>query len=76
MKAAIGCAFLSVSLLGLASCATTDSRNDVAATQVPMTAEERYMAHVERDAFRKGVDLTWVNRPKFTKKEAEALVQE
>lgn len=68
MKApAMVCAFLSVSLLGLSACATMDSRDDRVSARAPMTTEERYMARVERDAFRRGIDLTWVNRPRFAK---------
>ncbi|MDQ3287076.1 MAG: hypothetical protein M3Q42_02235 [Pseudomonadota bacterium] len=74
--AAIGCAFLSVSLLGLTACATTDQRDDRMGMRAPLTAEEMYMARVERDAFRRGIDLTWVNRPRFTAKETAALVQD
>jgi hypothetical protein len=62
-------AVLTVSMLGLAACASsggTTSYNEPAkqyqATR--MSSDEAYMARVEAYARRRGIDLTWVNPPK------------
>lgn len=71
MKAVATGAF-SVALLALASCASMDSRDDRMAPQAKtMTAEELYIAHVERNAARRGIDLTWVHLPKFKETPAQ-----
>jgi len=62
-------AVLTVSMLGLAACASsggTTSYNEPAkqyqATR--MDSDDAYMARVEAYARRRGIDLTWVNPPK------------
>lgn len=70
---AVAMGMFSVALLALASCASTASWDARVAPQAkPMTAEEAYIAYVERNAARRGIDLTWVHKPKFKK----ALAQE
>lgn len=69
MKASVRTAVLSVSLLGLAACATTgeESAYNASAVEAPQTRfdnDEAYMARVEAYARRRGIDLTWVNPPR------------
>jgi hypothetical protein len=69
MKGSVRMAVLSVSMLGLAACASsggTTSYNEPA-KQYPETRMENddaYMARVEAYARRRGIDLTWVNPPR------------
>ncbi len=63
---AVATGVFSVVLLALASCASMDSRDDRMARQArTMTAEELYIAYVERNAARRGIDLIWFNKPKI-----------
>lgn len=69
MKASLRMAVLSVSLLGLAACATTgeETAYNAPAVEAPQTRldnDEAYMARVEAYARRRGIDLTWVNPPR------------
>jgi hypothetical protein len=62
-------AVLTVSILGLAACASsgaTTSYNEPAKQyqDTRMDSDEAYMARVEAYARRRGIDLTWVNPPK------------
>lgn len=68
MKAALGFAFLSLSLVAITGCASMDHRADAAAPQAQaMTAEEAYIARVEQIARRRGIDVLWVNPPRFAR---------
>lgn len=67
MKASVRMAVLSLSILGLAACASTGEKS----AYVPppradsiMDNDEIYMATVERIARRRGIDLVWVNPPR------------
>ncbi|MBA3487221.1 MAG: hypothetical protein H0T88_08545 [Lysobacter sp.] len=63
---AVATGVFSVALLALASCASMDSRSDRMAPQArAMTAEEMYVAYVERNAARRGIELIWVHKPKI-----------
>lgn len=63
---AVATGVFSVALLTLASCASMDSRDHQMAPQArPMTAEEQYIAYVERNAARRGIELIWVHRPRI-----------
>lgn len=67
MKASVRMAVLSLSILGLAACASMEEKS----TYVPppkadsiMDNDEAYMVAVERIARRRGIDLVWVNPPR------------
>lgn len=75
MKAAFGFAFLSLSIVAMAGCASMEPRAGAPQAQA-LTAEEMYIARVEQIARRRGVDVTWVNLPKFDGKTPPALAQE
>lgn len=65
MKLLSCAAFVSLSIAGLAGCASMDdelTRSGPAADQT-MTAEEIYIAKVERIARRRGIEVVWVNPP-------------
>ena len=69
MKRSLGMAVLTVSMLGLAACASsgsTTSYNEPAKQYEPtrMDSDEAYMARVEAYARRRGIDLTWVHPPR------------
>ena len=62
-------AVLSVSMLGLAACAssggtTSYSAPDKQYAQTRIDNDELYMARVEEAARRRGIDLQWVNPPR------------
>lgn len=76
MKAIFGFAFLSVSIVALAGCTTMEPRGEAAPQAQALTAEEMYIARVEQIARRRGIDVTWVNLPKFKGETAPALAQE
>ncbi|MFC5576544.1 hypothetical protein ACFPOA_00780 [Lysobacter niabensis] len=62
-------AVLTVSMLGLAACASSGGSttyNEPAKQQqaTRMDSDDAYMARVEAYARRRGIDLTWVNPPK------------
>ncbi|ALN56850.1 MULTISPECIES: hypothetical protein [Lysobacter] len=70
MNACLRIAVLSLSVLGLAACAGTQSKSAyvepaaVGAPQsAPLTRDEIYVAQVERIARRRGIGLVWVNPP-------------
>lgn len=68
MKLLVSMAVLSVSLFGLAGCATTseDTAAQYGSGQRTVTViedDEAYMAQVEAIARRRGIHLTWVNPP-------------
>lgn len=67
MKASVRMAVLSLSVLGLAACASMDEQS----TYVPppradsiMDNDEIYMDIVERTARRRGIDVVWINPPR------------
>jgi hypothetical protein len=64
MKAIAG-VVAALGLVLLAGCASSGTaRNGVAAEkQSAMTADERYVAQVERMARQRGTQVVWVNRP-------------
>jgi hypothetical protein len=69
MKPSIRMAVLSVSLPGLAACASsgdTTSYNTPARqfAQTDVDSDQLYMARVEAAARRRGIDLHWVNPPR------------
>ena len=76
MKAAFGFAFLSLTIVAMAGCASTAPRGEAAPQAQALTAEEAYIARVEQIARRRGIDVTWVNLPKFDGDKAPALAQE
>jgi hypothetical protein len=63
-------AILSVSMLGLAACASSGGTTSYSAATDKQYAETRldndtlYMARVEEAARRRGIDLQWVNPPR------------
>ncbi|MEH6417608.1 hypothetical protein [Pseudomonas sp. CGJS7] len=69
MNASLRVAVLSLSMLGLAACAGTQTKT--AHTAAPMSAhpaaspdrDSVYVATVERVARRRGIDVVWVNPP-------------
>jgi len=67
MKASVRMAVLSLSILGLAACASMEERSTYVPSPEPdsiMDNDEAYMAAVERIARRRGIDLVWVNPPR------------
>lgn len=65
MKAAFGFAFLSLSVVAMAGCSSMERRGEAAPRAQALTTEEAYVARVEQLARRRGIDVTWVNLPKF-----------
>ena len=68
MKRSARMAVLTVSMLGLAACASsgsTTSYNEPVKQYEPtrLDRDEAYMARVEAYARRRGIDLTWVHPP-------------
>jgi len=63
-------AVLSVSMLGLAACASSGGTTSYSTTTDKQYVETRldndraYMARVEEAARRRGIDLQWVNPPR------------
>jgi hypothetical protein len=63
-------AVLSVSMLGLAACASSGGTSSYSTAPDKQYAETRvsndtlYMARVEEAARRRGIDLQWVNPPR------------
>ena len=76
MKAAYGFAFLALSIAATVGCTTMEPRGQAAPQAQALTAEELYIARVEQIARRRGVDVTWINLPKFDGKTPPALAQE
>lgn len=76
MKAAFGFAFLSLTIVAMAGCTSMEPRAQAAPQAQALTAEELYVARVEQIARRRGIDVTWVNPPKFNGNTAPALAQE
>lgn len=78
MNASLRVAVLSLFVLGLAACAGTPSKPTYAGTQVSnqrvaaMSADDRYVAAVERIARRRGIGVVWVNPPDRRKLISEA----
>lgn len=71
MKPSIRVAVLSVSLLGLAACASSGGATgyDTPSRQYAQTdvdSDRQYMARVEAAARRRGVEVRWVNPPRKT----------
>ena len=69
MKRSVRMAVLSVSMLGLAACASSGGTTsyNAPAKQYEATRlsnDEMYMARVESYARRRGIDLQWVNPPR------------
>lgn len=69
MKVSVRMAVLSVSMLGLAACASSGgtASYDAPARQYAegrLHSDELYMARVEALARRRGIDVTWVNPPR------------
>lgn len=57
---------LSLLVLGLSACATTDDRTMRVMPQnspSPTDTNEAYVAYVERVARRRGIEVVWVNTP-------------
>lgn len=68
MKASFSALALSMLVLSLGACASMDEQRlggMGSAGSESMTERERYMAEVERIAWRRGVQVTWVNPPRF-----------
>ncbi|MBD9478145.1 hypothetical protein [Pseudoxanthomonas sp. PXM02] len=61
-----------VSICGLlVSCASTGGTASAPPPeQRQLTAEQQYIAYVERIAKRRGIHLTWINPPRFEEKAA------
>lgn len=66
MKASLRITVLSLSVLGLAACASTGGAAYVPPPHTPslMDQDEAYIAAVERIARRRGIDVVWVNTPR------------
>ncbi|HEY0659710.1 MAG TPA: hypothetical protein VGD21_00070 [Lysobacter sp.] len=67
MKASVRMAVLSLSILGLAACASTAEKSAYVAPPKAdsiMDNDELYMDIVERTARRRGIDVVWVNPPR------------
>jgi hypothetical protein len=67
MKASVRMAVLSLSILGLAACASTGEKSAYVApprADSIMDNDELYMDIVERTARRRGIDVVWVNPPR------------
>ena len=80
MNAVSRVAVLSLSVLGLAACAGTQSRSSYAepAAMAPASApalsrDDRYIATVERIARRRGIGVVWVNPPNRERAVAEQV---
>lgn len=53
----------------LAGCAASrEMTSSPPPAQRELTAEQQYIAYVERIAKRRGIHLTWVNPPRFSEK--------
>lgn len=76
MKAALGFAFLSLSIVVMAGCASMEPREEAAPQARALTLEEAYIARVEQIARRRGIGVTWVNLPKFDGRTPPTLAQE
>lgn len=69
MNATVRVAVLSLSILGLAACAGTQTKSAYAEPASaprepsPMSRDERYIATIERIARNRGIDVVWVNPP-------------
>lgn len=58
-----------VSICGLlAACASSGGTASAPPPQRQLTAEEQYIAYVERIAKRRGIHLTWINPPRIEEK--------
>lgn len=76
MKALIGMAVLSATVLALGACATTsEDTMDDESTNV-YGSDEEYMARVEAAARRRGIDVQWVHPPRRVDTEAIAASDE
>lgn len=66
MKALIGMAVLSASVLALGACATTAEEDDTMGYSPSNVydSDEAYMARVEAAARRRGIDVQWVHPPR------------
>ncbi|GAB3374995.1 hypothetical protein GCM10027431_28230 [Lysobacter rhizosphaerae] len=69
MKMSVRMAVLTVSMLGLAACASSGGTTSYSAKpqsqqQTRMSNNEAYMARIEAYDRRRGIDLTWVNPPR------------
>ncbi|HEU4774564.1 MAG TPA: hypothetical protein VFS82_08630 [Lysobacter sp.] len=83
MKLSLLAALVSLSLIGLAACASMDRQSDTAAMQPGVSGSsvtgqsdisqpdirQLYIAKVERIARRRGIDVVWVNLPVFPEKQ-------
>lgn len=63
-----GSSILSLSVMGLAACASMGTRSATAYVAPPpasatMDVDEAYIARVQQIARRRGVDVVWVNIP-------------
>jgi hypothetical protein len=56
-------AVLSLSLAGLAACATTDQTARVSPGTRTIVADDAYISAVEQVARRRGIEVVWVNPP-------------
>ena len=63
MKALPVSLLLTLAGLCLSGCASTNDRMGTASVAPPMTAEQAYVAKVERIALRRGLEVIWVNPP-------------
>lgn len=52
----------------LVACASSGGTASAPPTQQQLTAEQQYIAYVERIAKRRGIHLTWVNPPRIEEK--------
>lgn len=56
-------AVLSLSVVGLVACATTDQAARVSPDSRTIVADEAYISLVEQIAFHRGIEVMWVNPP-------------
>lgn len=72
MNAMLRLAVVSSACALLAACASTSGTvSSPPPAQRQLTAEQQYIAYVERIAKRRGIHLTWVNPPRFAEKTAD-----
>jgi hypothetical protein len=70
MNASLRIGVLSLSVLGLAACASTDNRSTYVEParvsnpdEVRIVKDDAYISYVERQARRRGIYVQWVNMP-------------
>lgn len=65
-------AVLSLSVVGLVACATTDQAARVSPDSRSIVTDKAYMGLVEQIAHRRGIEVVWVHPPTTTEGESVA----